>query len=181
VARLKLVTGQAQFGLAMTAAITLAALMLLTVSVVADSDTKVVAPALLVVVIFTVAHNQLRRLVAWRSLLALTVLVILFIPIRRYSLPGSLPFNLEPYRLIVAAVAAFWLTSLLIDPRVRARACGLEGPIFLFVAAIFASLLANHARVNETSSFVIKGVSFFLSFVLVYLLIVSVVRRGSTS
>jgi O-antigen ligase len=178
VARLKLVTGQAQFGLAMTAAITLAALMLLTVSVVADSGTKIVAPALLAVVIFTVARNQLRLLFAWRSLLALTVLVILFIPIKRYSLPASLPFNLEPYRLIVAALAVFWLTSLLIDPRVRARASGLEAPIFLFVGAILVSLLANPARVNETSSFVIKGVSFFLSFVLVYLLIISVVRHG---
>jgi hypothetical protein len=104
--------------------------------------------------------------------------VILFIPIRRYTLPASLPFHLEPYRLVVAAVAAGWLTSLLIDPRVRLRAAGLEGPIFLFVGAILASLLANHARVNETSQFVIKGVSFFLSYVLVYLLIVSVVRRG---
>src|SRR5439155_26874755 len=48
---------------------------------------------------------------------------------------------------------------------------------FLYVAAIFGSILANHSRVNETSSFVIKGVSFFLSYVLVYLLVVSLVRR----
>jgi O-antigen ligase len=176
VARLKVLTGQAQFGLTLRASITLAALLVLSVSVVSGMGTRAVAPALFAVVTITVARNHLRRLLEWRVLLGLTVLVILFIPIRRYTLPASLPFQLEPYRLIVAAVAVAWLTSLLIDPRVRLRAAGLEGPIFLFVGAIFGSLLANHARVNETSPFVIKGVSFFLSYVLVYLLVVSLVR-----
>ena len=39
--------------------------------------------------------------VGWHGLLAGLILVILFIPIRRYSLPGNLPFELEPYRLLV--------------------------------------------------------------------------------
>jgi len=177
VARLKPLAGQGQFGLILQASVTLAALILLTSSVLSNSGTPVVALAMFAVVAITVAHNQLARLFEWRALLALTVLVILFIPIKRYTLPASLPFALEPYRLIVAGVALAWLTSLLIDPRVRLRAAGLEGPLFLYVAAIFGSLLANHSRVNETSSFVIKGVSFFLSYVLVYLLVVSLVRR----
>jgi O-antigen ligase len=179
VARLKLLTGQAQFGLPLTVSLTLAALMLLTVSVVSGSGTRVVAPAMFAVVTITIARNQLGRLFEWRALLGLTVLVILFIPVKRYSLPASLPFHLEPYRLTVAAVAVAWLTSLLIDPRVRLRAGGVEAPMLLFVGAIFGSLLANHARANETSQFVVKGVSFFLSYVLVYFLIVSVIRRTS--
>src|SRR4051812_44391090 len=49
-----------------------------------------------------------RSLVTWHSMLSGLVLVILFIPIRTYSLPGSLPINLEPYRLVVALVAGAW-------------------------------------------------------------------------
>ena len=39
--------------------------------------------------------------VGWHGLLAGLILVILFVPIRRYTLPGNLPFELEPYRLLV--------------------------------------------------------------------------------
>lgn len=177
-AKLKVIAGQGQYGSGLTATIMLAALMLLTVSVVSGSRVNTVAPALMAIVIFTVARKKLRQLLAWRALLAVTVLVILLIPIRRYSLPASLPFHLEPYRVIVAAIGVFWLTSLLIDPRVRARAGGLEAPIFLFVGAIVASLLVNQTRVQATSSFVVKGISFFISFVFIYLVIVSIVRYG---
>ena len=39
----------------------------------------------------------------WQHLLAALILVILLVPIRRYSLPADLPFQLELYRLFVAA------------------------------------------------------------------------------
>ena len=63
-------------------------------------------------------HHSLLR---WHSLLGLIVVVVLFIPIGRYHLPGSLPFNLELYRVVVALVVLIWLTSLLIDRRVTLR------------------------------------------------------------
>ena len=52
------------------------------------------------------------------------ILVILFIPIRRYSLPGNLPFELEPYRLLVMLLLVGWGASLLVDPRIRFRRTG---------------------------------------------------------
>ena len=68
------------------------------------------------VVIATIAY---RHILSWPSLVASLLLVILFIPIRRYTLPGDLPFELEPYRLLVAFLVLGWGSSLLIDPRVR--------------------------------------------------------------
>src|SRR5712692_1969044 len=53
----------------------------------------------------------------WRGLLSLTLCIILFVPIRRYTLPGHLPFHLELYRVVVAFVALGWTTSLLVDRR----------------------------------------------------------------
>jgi hypothetical protein len=112
-----------------------------------------------------------RRALQWRSLMVATVLVILFIPMRRYTLPSSLPFQLEPYRLIVAFVALAWFTSLLIDPRVRFRRTGLEAPLAAYVISIAASLLLNGTRVEETSSVLVKTLMFTASyFVVVYLL-----------
>src|ERR687886_2056927 len=57
-----------------------------------------------------------RAIFQWRGLVSLTILVIMFVPMRRYALPGNMPFELELYRLVVGIVAMFWCTSLLIDP-----------------------------------------------------------------
>jgi O-antigen ligase len=118
----------------------------------------------------------------WKTLLALTFLVILLIPIRRYRLPGDLPFELEPYRLIVAFVIAGWVTSLLIDRRVQLRLSGFEGPLLLFAFAALVSVIVNDERIRTlgVQPEVIKRLTFFLSFLLVFYLIVSVVRHIET-
>ena len=172
---MKLLTGEAQRGPLISSVIVLASLTVLTLTVVTYSTVKVAAPVLAIVVLLAVAHKQL---LAWRTLLGLTIAIILFIPIRRYSLPASLPIQLEPYRVMVALVATVWVTALLIDPRVRLRRSGLEVPIAVFLLAILGSLLANPKRVEETNSFVVKGVTFFLSFVIVFFLVVSLARKA---
>ena len=47
--------------------------------------------------------------IPWPRLIAALVLIILFIPIRRYTLPGHLPFQLEPYRVFVALLVLGWV------------------------------------------------------------------------
>ena len=87
--------------------------------------------------------------IGWPRLLAALILIILFIPIRRYSLPGNLPFELEPYRLFVVLARARVVRSLLVDPRIAFRRTGFEGPLLLIVAAAFASIVANPDRVAD--------------------------------
>jgi hypothetical protein len=113
---------------------------------------------------------------SWKSVLVALLLVILFIPIRRYRFPGDLPFQLEPYRLVVALVLAGWAASLLSDPRVRLRRSGFEGPLVLLVAAIIASILANPTRVSAYEPTVVKSFTFLLSFIVVFYVVVSVAR-----
>lgn len=115
--------------------------------------------------------------VGWPTLLALLVLVILLIPIRRYALPGNLPFQLEPYRLLVAFLLLGWAAALLVDHRVRPRWTGFEWPLGLILVSVVASLLANPSRVHDASTAVNKNVTFFLSFVLFLYVFVSTVRR----
>jgi hypothetical protein len=143
-------------------------------------STSAVLLALLVgmVMLFSLAH---RWLLAWRRQVALLILVILFIPIQLYSLGGGLPFQLEPYRILVALMFAGWLTSLLIDHRVRFRRTGLEGPILLILVSLLLSEVANQQRISDLGvrSEVQKSFTFALSFFLIVYFVVGVTKtRG---
>jgi len=150
-----------------------AALALLTASVVIERPTGDAAIGLAVLLIAAVYH---RTLLSWRVLLSTLVLVILFVPIRRYIIPGGLPFQLEPYRLLVAFIILGWGISLLTDPRVRLRRTGLEGPQLMIVVATLASVIANGERVDSLGADVAKSLTFFASFVLIFFMVASVVR-----
>ncbi|HUK95987.1 MAG TPA: O-antigen ligase family protein [Gaiellaceae bacterium] len=115
---------------------------------------------------------------AWRQQLAVLILVILFIPIQRYAMAGGLPFQLEPYRILVALMLAGWVMSLLIDERVTFRRSGFEEPIVLIAVASLFSELANSQRIAtlDVQPEVIKGLMFLGSFFLIFYLVVSVVR-----
>jgi hypothetical protein len=120
-----------------------------------------------------------RVLLAWPVLLAYVLLVILFIPIRRYTIGGGLPINLEPYRLVVAVVLTMWVAALLVDPRVRFRATGWEAPILLLAGAMLGSIAVNVHRVSalQVGGIVFKTMTFFLSFFLVMLFAASAVKK----
>jgi polysaccharide biosynthesis protein PslJ len=169
-------TGSAQRGLYLSSAVVLGSLALLAATVLTNTRPLEVAPVIALVILFTVAY---RTLLAWDTLLALLVLIILFIPIQRYVLPGSLPVELEPYRLLVAFMIAGWIASLLVDPTVRLRRSGFEVPIVLILIGVLGSVLANSARVAERDPYVVKGITFLLSYILLFFFIVSVVKTTS--
>jgi polysaccharide biosynthesis protein PslJ len=128
------------------------------------------------IALLSVFHAQL---LSWRFLLGLTLVAILFVPIRRYSLPARLPFHLELYRIVAAIVIISWLLSLLVDRRVRFRRSGLEKPFLCYVAAIILSLCVNTSRVNDVTSYTVKSLTFFLSFFVIFYVVVSVVRTAA--
>ena len=115
--------------------------------------------------------------IPWSYLLGGLILVIMLVPIRRYSLPANLPFQLELYRLVVAALVVGWVASLLVDHRIRLRRTGFEGPLLVIVGSAIASVVVNPERVAETSAEVNKTLMFLLSFVVVLYLTVSGLRR----
>ena len=88
---------------------------------------------------------------------------------------SHLPFGLELYRIAVALVLLVWVASLLVDPRVRLRRTPLDAPVALIVAASLGSVAVNFGRVAPLASAVLKGVTLFLSFIIFFYFIASVV------
>jgi polysaccharide biosynthesis protein PslJ len=173
---MQVVVGAADRGPIVSASILVAGIAMLAAAVVAGLPVGEVTMGVVAVAILAVGYRSLLR---WQSLVVGLLLVILLIPIKRYRIPGDLPFELEPYRVAVMLVIAAWIASLLVDRRVRLRASGFEAPLLLLVLAALASIITNSAHITElgVDSKVLKELTFLFSFILVFYFIVSVVRR----
>jgi O-antigen ligase len=158
------------------AAVIVVAVALLAVGVLIGGGGRVTS---VLVVLATILALARITYVDWPKMIGALILIILFIPIRRYALPGNLPFQLEPYRLFVAVLVLAWIASLLADRRMTIRRTGFEGPMLVIVAGAFASVIANPDRVAPVSSEVQKALMFLLSYVIVVYVTVSVVQRLS--
>jgi hypothetical protein len=147
---------------------------LLAVGVVSGHASVALALLLAITTVVAVSHRSVLR---WDRLIALALVVVLFVPIGRYQLPASLPFDLELYRVVVAVVLLLWFTSLLIDSSVTVRRTPFDQPLLLILVCLLGSAITNPGRVSDYGSQVLKSTTFFLSFVLIYYMIASVLRR----
>ena len=113
---------------------------------------------------------------SWTGAISLLVLVVWLVPIKSYTLPVHLPFSLELYRLLLIAFAACWLVAALVGTK-RVDAGGLGKPVALLAAVTTLSVIANlHAIQHEgLATQAIKSLSYFLSFLLAYLLVLSTI------
>lgn len=172
---MRVIVGAAQRGPVLASGILFGSIALLGVSLQNEQALKIAAPTVALAVVVTTGYRTLLR---WRALVASVILVILFIPIRRYSMPVNLPFDLEPYRVLVAFVAGGWLASLLVDPRVRFRRSPLQWPLLVYALASLVSVVFNTGRISSlgVNTDVTKALTFLVSFLLVFFVIVSVVK-----
>lgn len=110
----------------------------------------------------------------WANMAASLAALVWFVPIKTYSLPVNLPFNLEPYRLFLLLLVFAWLVGLL-EGQSRLSAHGQAYPLVLFSAVLFTTQIVNFESVNAGTGEpeALKSLSYFLSFVIVYLLVTS--------
>lgn len=153
--------------------------------------TPLVAGAAGAVVVTAIGTSVRTSFVRWEYLVGAVVLVVLFIPIKRYKFVVDLPFDLELYRMVLAFVIGMWVLALLVDRRVRLRGSFLDKPLGLFLVAILGSILLNTSRLDDSQTRILLGepfareqlagdvlkkVLFLLSFYLMFYLVVSVIR-----
>jgi hypothetical protein len=174
---MRVIVGSAERGPIVAVTAMLASLTVLCVSIGVPNGPPI-GPVAMGVTLVAVLAAGYRSLLQWRMLVAVLILVILLIPIKRYRIAADFPFELEPYRIAVALIAAAWFSSLLIDPRARLRATGFEAPLALILLAAIGSVVMNSTRISALAvdDKVLKGLTFLASFMLVVYLIASVIR-----
>jgi hypothetical protein len=113
----------------------------------------------------------------WPNGIAAFVLVMWLIPAKGYRLPITLPFNLEPYRLVLAALLFALLLALIVG-RVKLEFLGFGGALgILFVAATFSVVLnAEYIGLNPGDPGPVKSLSYFVGFLAVFVLIASTIK-----
>jgi hypothetical protein len=154
-----------------------AALLLALLLIVATAVTRVQATVTLGGVTFGLILIAARRqLLAWPTLLGLIILVIVLIPVKRYTLGGGFPFQLEPYRVLIAGISFMWIASLMADPDTRLRRTGLELPILLFGIAVIGSLITNLGRASSLSGDVLRTISTWVGFFLLMYLAAGAIK-----
>jgi hypothetical protein len=157
-----------------------AAVALIALAVLAGRETLAALGAAAILA-FAVGWLLVRVLARWSWLVYGLAAVDLLIPEDdRYTLRGSVGFQLEPYRVVLMVMLIGWLAALMVDPRVRARRTNLDGPLALICIAVVGSEVFNPARVAATTSYVIKALVLFASLILLVYLFVSVVRSRQT-
>lgn len=112
----------------------------------------------------------------WPIMASTLILLLWFVPIKTYSLPVDLPFELEPYRLFLLALIFAWLVGLA-GGRSHLAAHGQAYPLILLTGVLFTTQIVNFDAVNagSTEPEALKSLSYFLSFVIVFLLITSTI------
>lgn len=84
-----------------------------------------------------------RRIFRWSTGLFLLAAVIMFIPIRRFALPVPLPFALEPYRMMIAALLVALAIAVLAGKLRSWRPVVWSWSIAIFLLALWISVMAN--------------------------------------
>jgi O-Antigen ligase len=173
---MRVIASSADRGPLISTGVVFGALALVSTSVLTGRGITHFVPLAAVAIVITMSY---RVLLAWRTQLAFIIVIILAIPIRRYEMPGNLPFQLEPYRLAVALVTVGWFASLLADPRVRLRRSPLDAPLFAVLLSAALSVIVNGSRVSdaEVGPAVWKKLTFLVSYMLVFYLVISLVKR----
>jgi len=80
---------------------------------------------------------------SWPGAALALVVVVALVPARRYTLPVSLPFAAEPYRIVVLLLLAMVIGALLLDPAFRWRRLEFGGPVAFFFATQLVSIAIN--------------------------------------
>jgi hypothetical protein len=119
-----------------------------------------------------------RQIVTWPNATIVFVGLVWLVPIKLYRLPVDLPFQLEVYRVaILLLVLALVVSSMYTGREVSAAGVGV--PLFALAAAALLSQVVNarSLEVPGQEGQALKSLSFFLSFIIVFLVVASTFDR----
>jgi hypothetical protein len=132
-------------------------------------------------VFFVAAALAMREMstptLTWPNAIAAFGLVVWLIPARGYSLPITLPFNLEPYRLVLAALVV-GLVAAVVAGRAKLEFLGFGIPLAILATTATVSAILNYDEIGVTAGDpgAVKALSYYLGFLAVFVLVASTIK-----
>ena len=115
--------------------------------------------------------------VTWPNAIGAFALVIWLIPARGYRLPITLPFNLEPYRIVLGALLLALLVVVL-TKRARVEFLGFGLPLAILAGTATLSAIINYEDIGSAAGDpgALKSLSYYLGFLSVFVLVASTIK-----
>jgi hypothetical protein len=158
-------------------AIALSGFAFLAATVVIGGKAPVAGAVVFLLAMVAAIADSAKPIFTWPNAIAVLVLVIWFIPIKLYTLPVELPFNLEPYRLLLLVLVFAWIVQMVISDG-RLDLLGRAVPVGLLMIVAVASTVVNFDSLRATTAeSPVNPVFYFISFLLVFVLVASVINR----
>jgi O-antigen ligase/polysaccharide polymerase Wzy-like membrane protein len=150
----------------------------LAVTVAVDPKTAVIGAVAFLLAAVVAIRETSTTILTWPNALVGLLLIVWLIPIKQYRLPVALPFNLELYRLAVV-VLMLGLVLGVATGRLPLTAAGHSKPLVALIAVALVSQVVNWNTLDVPGAtpVALKSLSYFLSFVAVFLLVVAGIHR----
>jgi hypothetical protein len=121
-----------------------------------------------------------RAVFTWPNAICLLVLVVWLLPIKRYRLPVNLPFDLEPYRVLIFALGIAFVVTLVLGRR-RLSAGGLGLPVAAIALSVLVTQYVNLKVLDPLGGEIdsLKGFLYIATYLLVFLFVCTAIRDVS--
>jgi O-Antigen ligase len=139
---------------------------------------ETVAGAAVFIVAAVVAMRELATpTVTWPNAIAAFVLVMWLMPARGYRLPISLPFNLEPYRIVLGVLIVALLVQVFTGDR-KLEFLGFGVPLLILAGTATVAAILNYQELADAvdGGGAFKSLSYFLGFLAVFVLVASTIK-----
>jgi hypothetical protein len=117
------------------------------------------------------------RILRWPNAIAFLLAIIWLVPIKLYTLPIKISFQLDPYRLIVLVLLVAFVLQWIVENRTP-DAARHKGPLIAMALAGVASLAVNVSALhsNALQQQVVKSLGDYLAYLVLFVLIATKIR-----
>src|SRR5689334_1008747 len=117
------------------------------------------------------------RILRWPNAIAFLLAIIWLVPIKLYTLPIKISFQLDPYRLIVLVLLVAFVLQWIVENRTP-DAARHKGPLIAMALAGVASLAVNATQLHSTAleQQVVKSLGDYLAYLVLFVLIATTIR-----
>ena len=139
---------------------------------------ETIAGAAVLIVAALLAMRELATpTVTWPNAVGLFMLVIWLIPARGYRLPITLPFNLEPYRIVLGGLFLALIVAAFLR-RAKLEVLGFGIPLAILAGTATVSAIMNYEDIGSAAGNpgAFRALSYYLGFLAVFVLVASTIK-----